>query len=127
MNKNVGILVLAMLLVACQQATDTPVPKAASVDPVSHPGEAAYLEHCASCHDQPIYKAPSRLFIGAMGARNVLAAMNGGPMSGQAAELEDASRKAIAEYLYSKRKAVELSAPNDERLNIVVKLTKAAE
>ena len=35
--------------------------------------------------------------------------------------------KAIAEYLYSKRKAVELSAPNDERLNIVVELTKAAE
>ncbi len=33
--------------------------------------------------------------------------------------------KAIAEYLYSKRKAVELSAPNDERLTIVVELTKA--
>jgi len=33
--------------------------------------------------------------------------------------------KELAQYIYAKRKAVELSAPNDEQLNIVVELTKA--
>jgi len=28
----------------------------------AHPGEAPYMEYCASCHDQGVYKTPSRMF-----------------------------------------------------------------
>ena len=30
-----------------------------------HPGEAPYQANCAACHDQVMYKAPSRLFLSA--------------------------------------------------------------
>lgn len=43
-----------------------------------HPGEALYLDHCASCHGQVTYKAPSWLFISMLGPVNILESMNGG-------------------------------------------------
>jgi len=99
MKKIFALLAVAMMLVACQQAAESPEQVVATDAPAAHPGETAYLEYCASCHDKAVYKTPSRLFIGLMGARNVLAAMNDGPMSEQAAALDDVSRKAIAEFL----------------------------
>jgi len=63
------------------------------------PGEALYLAHCAQCHDQVLYKAPSRLFIGMLGPANILNALNGGLMSEQAAAIDADGRVAIAEYL----------------------------
>ena len=90
---------LLILLVACQQATETADPVAAIDAPAPHPGESVYLDNCASCHDKAVYKTPSRLFISMMGARNVLSAMNGGLMAEQAAALDDVNRKAIAEFL----------------------------
>jgi cytochrome c5 len=41
-----------------------------------HPGEALYRADCASCHDKPFYKAPSRMFISALGPQNHLNVMN---------------------------------------------------
>ena len=63
------------------------------------PGEALYRAHCASCHDQPFYKAPSRMFIGALGPRNILRVLTEGSMVDQAASLLPADRVAVAEYL----------------------------
>lgn len=71
----------------------------AANQPPAHPGEALYLQHCASCHDQETYKAPSRLFISMAGPRNVLAAMVDGTMAEQASAIDMAGRRAIAEYL----------------------------
>lgn len=107
MSKRVSVIVLATILSACQQRADTvskpiggsALETAANETSVHQPGEAAYLEFCSDCHDQAVYKAPSRLFIGMLGARNVLAAMNDGPMSEQASKLDEADRKAIAEFL----------------------------
>jgi len=65
----------------------------------AQPGEKLYLDHCASCHDQTRYKAPSRLFISMIGAKNILDAMNGGLMQEQAAAISPDGRRAIAEYL----------------------------
>ncbi len=64
-----------------------------------HPGEAPYTANCAFCHDQVVYKAPSRLFVSMMGAQNILKAMNGGLMSEQAANISAQDRRAIAEYI----------------------------
>ena len=62
-----------------------------------HPGEAPYQAYCASCHDQVMYKAPSRFFVSMMGAQNILNSMNSGMMSEQASELSAVDRRAIAE------------------------------
>ncbi len=45
-----------------------------------HPGEALYTANCANCHDEPFYKAPSRLFLSALGPKNILAVLNDGAM-----------------------------------------------
>jgi len=65
----------------------------------THPGEAPWLAHCASCHDKVMYKAPSRFFLGMTGAQNILDAMNGGIMSVQAADISAKDRRAIAEFV----------------------------
>ena len=95
-----GYLLICILLMGCEQeqladeAVETVAETAAP-----HPGEAPYLENCATCHDQAVYKAPSRTFIALMGPRNVLNAMNGGLMAQQAANLDAETRRDIAEYL----------------------------
>ncbi|HSM69323.1 MAG TPA: PQQ-binding-like beta-propeller repeat protein, partial [Xanthomonadales bacterium] len=106
--KNVtGWMVILLLVCACDKAQQ-PAPgdsaqQADSTGPAvaeaAHPGEAAYLEHCAGCHDQAMYKAPSRVFLAMMGPRNVLASLQDGLMSQQAAALDSGTREAIAEYL----------------------------
>lgn len=68
-------------------------------------GEALYAANCAACHDQAFYKAPTRMFIGALGPKNLLRVMNEGSMMGQAANIDPAGRVAIAEYLSGKRLA----------------------
>ncbi len=102
MNKVLSAIILVAMLGACQPV-DPPggedTAAAASTEDAALPGEAMYLTHCAACHDQPVYKAPSRMFISMSGARNVLASMNGGSMTEQAAMLDATSREAIAEFL----------------------------
>ena len=79
-----GLVGMMLVLAACaqqeQQAVVEPAVESdegvvAAAEP--HPGEAPYMENCASCHDQVVYKAPSRVFLGMMGPRNVLAALEG--------------------------------------------------
>lgn len=65
----------------------------------THPGEAPYKASCAACHDQPFYKAPSRLKISRLRPQAILRAMNEGVMQPQAANLSLSQREAIAEYL----------------------------
>ena len=64
-----------------------------------HPGEAPYMEYCAYCHDEGIYKTPSRMFLGMIGPENILNSMNGGTMEEYAVEIEPEQRQAIAEYV----------------------------
>ena len=64
-----------------------------------HPGEAPYMEHCASCHDKGVYKTPSRMFLGMIGPENILKSLNDGTMTEYATDIEPEQRRAIAEYV----------------------------
>jgi polyvinyl alcohol dehydrogenase (cytochrome) len=63
------------------------------------PGRGLYDQHCASCHDGAVAKAPHRDMIGLMTPRGVLAALASGVMSAQAAPLSPEQRAELAEYL----------------------------
>lgn len=65
----------------------------------AHPGEALYQQYCAECHDQPFYKAPSRMFISGLSPRSLLRVMNEGLMQTQSEEIAAEGRLQIAEYL----------------------------
>lgn len=101
----------ALLLLACSQDSadsgaepGSPAAGTAMAEEV-HPGKAPYEAKCAACHDQAVYKAPSRLFLAMLGPQNVLHAMTDGPMRAQAAGLSDAQKQAVAEYLTGQRLA----------------------
>ena len=65
----------------------------------SLPGKALYTEHCASCHEGAVAKAPHRDMISLMTPSAVLRALTAGVMRGQAAMLSDAERGQVAEYV----------------------------
>ena len=100
---------LALSLGCAEKGAEEPAAEAAAAPPAmaeadqspAPSGEDLYVEHCASCHDQPRYKAPSRFFISMTGPANVLASMVDGTMVEQASEIDMAGRKAIAEYVLS--------------------------
>lgn len=70
-----------------------------AIDPDTHPGKQLFAENCAGCHEGGVPKAPSPVFLEMMSPDAVLAAMNGGIMSAQAAHLSQEQRTQIAEYL----------------------------
>jgi len=80
---------------------DSPAPEEAPVSAAAepHPGEAAYIEHCAECHNGGVYKAPHKMFLGMMAPDAILASIDGGIMATQAADLNAAQKEAVAEYL----------------------------
>jgi polyvinyl alcohol dehydrogenase (cytochrome) len=63
------------------------------------PGRALYDQHCASCHDGAVAKAPHRDMIGLMTPRGALAALETGVMRAQAAALTPSQRAEVAEYV----------------------------
>ena len=71
----------------------------ASIDPATHPGNALFAENCATCHSGRVPKAPAVVWLEMMAPDALLASMNDGLMSAQAAHLSDTERKQIAEYL----------------------------
>lgn len=100
------MLILASLLTACGGGSDSNQSAGANTKPASnaeadapHPGESVYQAKCANCHDQAVYKAPSRLFLAMLGPQNVLNAMEHGLMQAQAANLSRDQKVAVAEYL----------------------------
>lgn len=66
------------------------------------PGAGLFGEHCASCHNGSVPKAPHLHWMEMMSPRNVLAAMNEGIMAVQAAHLSDEQKQDIAEYVTMK-------------------------
>ncbi|MBM4382655.1 MAG: PQQ-binding-like beta-propeller repeat protein [Deltaproteobacteria bacterium] len=74
-------------IVAVQQARET------------LPGKALYDQHCASCHNGAVAKAPHRDMLGLMTPGSVLHALDAGVMSAQASMLSPAQRAELAEYV----------------------------
>lgn len=62
-------------------------------------GKPLYAQHCASCHDGAVAKAPHRDMIGMMTPAAVQTALTTGVMRAQAAMLSDPERAALAEYV----------------------------
>ena len=56
------LLAMALSLGCADRSAEPPAPAATPLaeQAPAPSGEALYMEHCASCHDQPRYKAPSR-------------------------------------------------------------------
>ncbi len=112
MNIDVAVVLvtLALLVSGCVRDTTTAGATvhgssgagATSASAAQSEGAALYEAHCAMCHDQPFYKAPSRLFIRTLGPRNILRVLDEGSMMAQSAGIDAAGRAAIAEYLSGK-------------------------
>ncbi len=82
------------------QSTDEFVSRAGDgIDADVHPGKDLFSDNCANCHNGRVPKAPATVWLEMMAPDAILASMDGGVMSAQAAHLDDAERLQIAEYL----------------------------
>jgi polyvinyl alcohol dehydrogenase (cytochrome) len=70
-----------------------------TIDIEKHPGKALFQEKCAGCHNGGVPKAPQQVWLEMMAPDALLASMNGGVMTQQAAKLSPLQRQQIAEYL----------------------------
>ncbi len=70
-----------------------------TIDVAKHPGKGLYDANCLGCHNGTVPKAPQQVWLELMAPDAILAAMNGGVMSAQAAKLSSLERRQIAEYL----------------------------
>lgn len=70
-----------------------------TIDVDKHPGKGLFLANCAGCHNGGVPKAPQQVWLEMMAPDAILAAMNGGIMTKQAAKLSPIQRQQIAEYL----------------------------
>lgn len=70
-----------------------------TIDIDRHPGKALFQENCAGCHNGGVPKAPQQVWLEMMAPDALLASMNGGVMTQQAAKLSPLQRQQIAEYL----------------------------
>lgn len=70
-----------------------------TIDIERHPGKALFQENCAGCHNGGVPKAPQQVWLEMMAPDALLASMNGGVMTQQAAKLSPLQRQQIAEYL----------------------------
>ena len=72
---------------------------AAVKDREALPGGKVYHGLCAQCHEGQAQKAPSKTFLEMMTPEAIYGALTEGAMRTVAAELSDADRKAVAEYI----------------------------
>lgn len=67
--------------------------------PLEMIGEKIFDDSCASCHDNPAMKAPTREALSLYSRENLMIAMEFGKMQAMASHLDKSSRKLIAHYL----------------------------
>src|SRR5690348_8044822 len=129
-SKVVGTLVAILFFATLLQAQEAPRP--AGLRPGSRPpkpgyvvppensagfypvnGEPIFKEHCASCHEPAVDRAPTRQQLGARSAEEVLDALTLGVMKPMAEGLSDAQIYGIARYLTGKSPVPQtVSAPD---------------
>lgn len=71
----------------------------AAAPPRPQSPEAMFGRNCAGCHDNPATRAPDRVALRQFSPEAVYGAITTGPMAPMAKALDDAQRRAIAEYL----------------------------
>ncbi|MFK8013985.1 MAG: PQQ-binding-like beta-propeller repeat protein [Gammaproteobacteria bacterium] len=67
------------------------------------PGKDLFNTHCASCHNGSVYKAPHTHWLEMLPSTSLYSALDSGVMAAQAANLSDAEKVHIVEYLSQKR------------------------
>ena len=65
-------------------------------------GAGVYKDACASCHDQPTGRIPSKDSLKDRTPEAILNALNSGTMTMQAVQLSAAERRAVSEHLAGK-------------------------
>ena len=70
-----------------------------AVDPETLPGAPLYHRICANCHEGQVAKAPHKMFLQMMPAKNIVTALTTGVMKEQGAALSAEDRQRVAEYL----------------------------
>ena len=73
----------------------------------THPGAALYQEHCASCHDSGLARAPARNLLEFLSPESVLASLKTGVMRQQASILSELEKNQVVEYLVGKPNNIE--------------------
>src|SRR6516165_11820143 len=74
-------------------------------------GERIYREHCASCHDTGVSRAPTRAALSQMSVDNIRFALTSGKMSAQGAELTRTQLESLVRFLTASVAAPGGSAP----------------
>lgn len=88
------------LLLAGFGLASTSALAAVSTAPVTeHDGSVLFAQHCAQCHDGSVPRAPHQITFSMMTPESILAAMNDGVMSQQAAVLSPGERAAVTSFL----------------------------
>ena len=64
-----------------------------------HPGAAVYADHCASCHDGSVPRAPHKSFLEMMAGDMILSSMREGVMQQQSNALTEQQQVDVAEFL----------------------------
>ena len=64
-----------------------------------HPGQVLYLQNCATCHNQPVSRAPHISFLQMLPGDAILKSMEVGVMQQMAKDLTADERKYVTEYL----------------------------
>ncbi|WP_293903456.1 PQQ-binding-like beta-propeller repeat protein [Phenylobacterium sp.] len=71
-----------------------------TLNTLPHPGQAVYRAHCAACHDSPdTSRAPAKATLSAMSYQVLSFALTKGKMQAQAADLGEAERGQLINYL----------------------------
>lgn len=82
--------------------------------PAAEPdGAALYAERCASCHDHPVERIPSRIFLATMRApEDVVDALTFGAMRVQGEGLDPAQMRALAKFVTGREPGGERAPPD---------------
>ena len=89
----------AWLMLGTTATASAAAVEAPAVDREKTPGADVYRNHCASCHEGQVGKAPSKVFLELMPHDAILGAVTSGVMQVQARALTDEQRRQVADYI----------------------------
>src|SRR5262249_42424849 len=99
-NRVLIVTVLAFLSLLGVSATLSTGAKADDIQAIAdQDGERIYREHCASCHDRGVPRAPTRAALSHMSADSIRFALTSGKMSTQGVELNRAQLESLLRFL----------------------------
>lgn len=84
-------------------STDDMQTGAGDFDRVNHPGNALYEQHCATCHDGTVPRAPHFSWLEMMSPEAIYSSLTDGIMRSEAGQLSGDERLLITEYLTRRR------------------------